>query len=163
MKNLPKIFIVEDDVFYANLLKKEITKNRLGNVETYHTGEDFIDNLYKMPDVVLLDHNSGSMNGVDVLKKIKSISPKIQVIFLSAQEKMHVAITSLKFGAFDYVEKNNTALNRVKALIRRIGKFNQIAEEKKQFNIVKIGLFVILTSIISISIYLQLFHSSIFF
>ncbi|MBL4592298.1 MAG: response regulator [Flavobacteriales bacterium] len=163
MKNLPKIFIVEDDVFYANLLKKEITKNRLGNVETYHTGEDFIDNLYKNPDVVLLDHNLGNMNGVDVLKKIKSISPKIQVIFLSAQEKMHVAITSLKFGAFDYVEKNNTALNRVKALIRRIGKFNQIAEEKKQFNIVKIGLFVILTSIISISIYLQLFHSSIFF
>ena len=115
MKNLPKIFIVEDDVFYANLLKKEIIKNRLGNVETYHTGEDFIDNLYKNPDVVLLDHNLGNMNGVDVLKKIKSISPKIQVIFLSAQEKMHVAITSLKFGAFDYVEKNNTALNRVKA------------------------------------------------
>ncbi len=163
MKNLPKIFIVEDDVFYASLLKKEIAKNRLGNVETYHTGEDFVDNLYKMPDVVLLDHNLGNMNGIDVLKKIKSISPKIQVIFLSAQEKMHVAITSLKFGAFDYVEKNKTALNRVKALIRRIGKFNQVAEEKKQFNIVKIGLFVILTALISVAIYVELFHSSTYF
>ncbi|NQX98138.1 MAG: response regulator, partial [Flavobacteriales bacterium] len=69
MKNLPKIFIVEDDAFYATLLKKEITKNRLGSVETYHTGEDFVDNLYKMPDVVLLDHNLGKMNGVEVLKK----------------------------------------------------------------------------------------------
>lgn len=163
MKNLPKIFIVEDDVFYAKLLQKEITKNRLGSVETYHTGEEFVDNLYKNPDVVLLDYDLGSMTGVEVLKKIKSMSPNIQVIFLSAQEKMHVAITSLKFGAFDYVEKNKTSLNRVKALIRRIGKFNQIAEEKKQFKLVKMGLFVILTSIISISIYLQLFHSSIFF
>jgi len=161
MKNLPKIFIVEDDAFYATLLKKEITKNRLGSVETYHSGEDFVDNLYKMPDVVLLDHNLGKMNGVEVLKKIKSISPKIQVIFLSAQEKMHVAITSLKFGAFDYVEKNDTALSRVKALIRRIGKFNQIAEEKKQFNIVKIGGGILLTVIISIAIYISSFHSTI--
>ena len=158
MKVLPKIFIVEDDVFYANLLKKEIIKNRLGNVETYYTGEDFFDNLYKMPDMVLLDHNLGGMNGVAVLKKIKAISPKVQVIFLSAQEKIHVAITSLKFGAFDYVEKNKTAFRRIKALIRRIGKFNQIAEENKQFNIVKTGLLIILTSIISIAVYLQLFH-----
>ena len=163
MKTLPKIFIVEDDVFYASLLKKEIIKNRLGSVETYHTGEDFVDNLYKMPDVVVLDHNLGSMTGVDVLKQIKTMSPNIQVIFLSAQEKMHIAISSLKFGAFDYVEKNKTAFKRVKALIRRIGKFNRIAEERKQFNIVKTGLFFILTSIISVALYLQIFHSSIFF
>ena len=163
MKNLPKIFIVEDDMFYANLLKKEITKSHFGRVETYHSGEDFVKNLYKRPDVVVLDHNLGKMNGVDVLKQIKASSPNVQVIILSAQEKMHVAISALKFGAFDYVEKNKTAFKRVNALIRRIGKFNQIAEENKQFKVVKIGLFVILTSIISVALYLQLFHQSIFF
>jgi len=161
MKKLQKIFIVEDDTFYASLLKNEITKNRLGSVETYHSGEDFVDNLYKNPDVVLLDHNLGDMNGVEVLKKIKSISPKIQVIFLSGQEKMHVAIASLKLGAFDYIEKNNTALSRVKSLIRRIGNFNQIVEEKKQFKIVKIGWSIIITVIISIAIYISAFYPTI--
>ncbi|NQX98597.1 MAG: hypothetical protein HRT73_12075, partial [Flavobacteriales bacterium] len=112
-------------------------------------------------DLVLLVLILVKKNGDDVLKNIISFRPKIQVIFLSAQEKMHVAITSLKFGAFDYVEKNDTALSRVKALIRRIGKFNQIAEEKKQFNIVKIGGGILLTVIISIAIYISSFHSTI--
>lgn len=162
MKTLPKIFIVEDDVFYANLLKTEITTNRLGKVETFNSGEEFVENLYKNPDLVVLDHNLGTMNGVDVLKHIKKLKPNIQVIFISAQEKMHVAISTLKFGAFDYVQKNQTSLRRVSALIRRIGKFNQIAEERKHFNILKIGLLIVFTSIISVAVYLEVFHPSIF-
>jgi DNA-binding NtrC family response regulator len=54
------------------------------------------------------------------------------VILLSAQEKMRVAITSLKYGAYDYVEKNDFAFNRIKDLIKRISKFNQILEGEKQ-------------------------------
>ena len=138
MKNLPKIFIVEDDAFYGNILKNEILKNRLGEVEYFSTGEAFMDNLFKIPDIVLLDHNLGSMQGVDILKKIKSINPNIQVIILSAQEKLRVAITSLKYGAYDYVEKNDFALNRIVGLIKRISKINQIVEDQKQFKFAKI-------------------------
>lgn len=163
MKKLPKIFIVEDDAFYANLLKNEIVKNRLGKVESFSSGESFLENLFKMPDIVLLDYNLGSMEGVEVLKNIKAINPNIQVIFLSAQEKMNVAITSLKYGAYDYVEKNDVAFNRIKALIKRILKFNLIVDEKKQFNNFKIGFSLFFGFIISIALYLQLEHPSIFF
>ena len=79
--------------------------------------------------VVLLDHNLGSMQGVDILKNIKSLNPNIQVIILSAQVKMRVAITSLKFGAYDYVEKNDFAFDRIKTLIKSITKFNQIVKD----------------------------------
>ncbi len=96
MKNLPKIFIVEDDAFYASLLTNEIIKNRLGDVESFSSGESFMENLFKMPDIVLLDHNLGSMQGVEILKKIKSINPNIQVILLSAKDKIRIAISSLK-------------------------------------------------------------------
>ncbi len=155
MKKSPKIFIVEDDAFYANLLKNEIVKNRLGKVESFSTGEAFMDNLFKMPDIVLLDHNLGSMEGVDILKKIKSINPNIQVILLSAQEKMRIAITSLKYGAYDYVEKNDFAFDRIKALIKRIAKFNQIVEEHRQFKVAKIVFTSLVTIILSIAIYMQ--------
>jgi two-component system OmpR family response regulator len=155
MKNLPKIFIVEDDAFYATLLKNEIVKNRLGKVESFSSGESFMNNLYKMPDIVLLDHNLGSMKGVDILKKIKSINPNIQVILLSAQEKMRIAITSLKFGAYDYVEKNDFAFDRIKALIKRISKFNQIVEEQKHFKTAKILFTGIVASFILLAIYVQ--------
>lgn len=155
MKKSPKIFIVEDDAFYANLLKNEIVKNRLGEVESFTSGESFLESLFKMPDIVLLDHNLGSMEGVDILKKIKSINPNIQVILLSAQEKMRIAITSLKYGAYDYVEKNDFALNRVVGLIKRISKFNQLIEEQKQFRFAKIAFTGLIASIVLVACYFQ--------
>tara|TARA_B110001450_G_scaffold85332_1_gene81222 strand:- start:1934 stop:2404 length:471 start_codon:yes stop_codon:yes gene_type:complete len=156
MKNLQRIFIVEDDIFYAGLLKNEIIKNRLGEVESFSSGESFMNNLFKMPDIVLLDHNLGSMQGVDILKNIKSLNPNIQVIILSAQVKMRVAITSLKFGAYDYVEKNDFAFDRIKTLIKSITKFNQIVKEKKRLKIAKIIFTVLVTTLILLGIYLEL-------
>jgi|TARA_B110000908_G_C10258933_1_gene457658 DNA-binding NtrC family response regulator len=156
MKNLQRIFIVEDDTFYAGLLKNEIIKNRLGEVESFSSGESFMNNLFKMPDIVLLDHNLGSMQGVDILKNIKSLNPNIQVIILSAQVKMRVAITSLKFGAYDYVEKNDFAFDRIKTLIKSITKFNQIVKEKKRLKIAKIIFTVLVTTLILLGIYLEL-------
>ena len=156
MKNLQRIFIVEDDTFYAGLLKNEIIKNRLGEVESFSSGESFMNNLFKMPDIVLLDHNLGSMQEVDILKNIKSLNPNIQVIILSAQVKMRVAITSLKFGAYDYVEKNDFAFDRIKTLIKSITKFNQIVKEKKRLKIAKIIFTVLVTTLILLGIYLEL-------
>jgi|TARA_B110000093_G_scaffold16193_1_gene14977 DNA-binding NtrC family response regulator len=156
MKNLQRIFIVEDDTFYAGLLKNEIVKNRLGEVESYSTGESFMNNLFKMPDIVLLDHNLGSMQGVEILKKIKSLNPNIQVIILSAQDKMKVAITSLKFGAYDYVEKNDFAFDRIKALIKSIAKLNKIVKEQKCLKRAKIIFTVLVTTLILLAIYLEL-------
>jgi len=156
MKNLQKIFIVEDDTFYAELLKNEIEKNRLGEVKYFSSGESFMNNLFKMPDIVLLDHNLGSMQGVDILKKIKSLNPNIQVIILSAQDKMKVAITSLKFGAYDYVEKNDFAFDRIKALIKNITKFNQIVKEQKRLKIAKTIFTALVITLILSAIYLEL-------
>ena len=156
MKNLQKIFIVEDDTFYAELLKNEIEKNRLGEVKSFSSGESFMNNLFKMPDIVLLDHNLGSMKGVDILKKIKSLNPNIQVIILSAQVKMKVAITSLKFGAYDYVEKNDFAFDRIKALIKNITKFNQIVKKQKRIKTAKIIFTALVTTLILLAIYLEL-------
>ena len=156
MKNLQRIFIVEDDTFYAGLLKNEIVKNRLGEVKSFSSGESFMNNLFKMPDIVLLDHNLGSMQGVDILKKIKSLNPNIQVIILSAQDKMKVAITSLKFGAYDYVEKNDFAFDRIKALIKNITKFNQIVKEQKRLKIAKTIFTALVITLILSAIYLEL-------
>jgi len=158
MKKLPKVFIVEDDPFYATLLEREITNTKAGRVRVFHSGEKFLDNLYKMPEIVLLDHNLGSMKGIEVLKQIKSVNPNIQVIFLSAQEKLQVAITALKFGAYDYVEKNKSTFTRVLGLINRINKFNRLVEEQRQYKVVKIVLAIILSGMTSFAAYIHFFN-----
>jgi DNA-binding NtrC family response regulator len=156
MKNSLKIFIVEDDTFYGSLLKNEIVKNRLGNVEHFSTGESFLENLFKMPDIVLLDYHLGTMNGVNILKKIKSINPNIHVILLSAQEQMKIAITSLKYGAYDYIEKNDIAFTRIKGLIRSISNFNEIMEEQKHIKLIKTVFTLLIVSLFFVSIYMHL-------
>ncbi len=115
-----KIFIVEDNRFYGVLLKNEIEKSNLGDVEIFPSGELFLNNMNRNPQIVILDHHLGTTKGLDLLKQVKTAYPKVEFILLSAQESMSVAVQSLKFGAYDYVEKNKRAFGKVNYLIKKI-------------------------------------------
>ncbi len=135
--NSTNIFIVEDDPFFANMLNERLKKESYNNVHVYHTGEEALNKLYEQPDIVILDHGLGKLNGIQVLKKIKSVNPNIQVIFLSAQEQMNVAIQALKYGAYDYLEKNSDGLKRLSFLLKRViyqnNAINENIRMKRQF------------------------------
>jgi DNA-binding NtrC family response regulator len=60
------------------------------------------------------------MSGLDVLKKIKAYDPNIHVIFLSGQSGANVAISAFKMGAHDFIIKNETAFDEVRALLKKI-------------------------------------------
>ncbi|MBL4862228.1 MAG: response regulator [Crocinitomicaceae bacterium] len=113
-------FIVEDDPFYANLIRHLLLENNYNNLQLFHSGEGCIRNLHKSPDVVILDHDLGQMDGLDVLKEIKSYDPKIEVVFLSGQDKTKVAVSALRYGAFDYLEKDANNLKRLIFIINLI-------------------------------------------
>jgi len=100
-----KIFIVDDDKFYTNILEAKL--NALGDfdIEKSHTGQDCINNAYKQPDIIFLDHILGDTTGFEVLQEIKSTYPEIHVVLLSGQKEMKIAISSLKYGATDYLIK----------------------------------------------------------
>ena len=128
-----KIFIVEDDLFYSKLLENDLIKNEVGLVETFNSGEDFIKNLHKSPDIVLLDYNLGSMLGIDVLKEIKKINQNTKVIIISSQGSMKTAVACLRYGAADYIEKNEAGFKKIKNLIRLISEEKQISLRKTLF------------------------------
>lgn len=130
----PKIFIVEDDALYSELLAHNLKLNGFENLSTFSTADDFEQHLHQMPDIVLLDYNLGDVNGVSILKKIKAFNPNIQVILLSAQDKMDVAVMALRYGAFDYQEKKADAFPKIIFLIGRICLLNEeLAKEKSKF------------------------------
>ena len=108
MKKLTKsnasVFVVEDEPMYCAMLERAIANEGYTNTTCFSSGEEVVKELYRMPDIVLLDHSlSGELSGLDVLRKIKSLNPDIHVIFISAQEKMNIALQALRYGAFDYV------------------------------------------------------------
>jgi CheY-like chemotaxis protein len=67
------VFLVEDNHFYASILKHEL-EAYCSQVTVLSSGEACLEQMNKKPDVVLLDYNlSGELNGIDVLKKIKEL------------------------------------------------------------------------------------------
>lgn len=126
------VFIVEDDMFYATILNEELKQSGITNTKIFYTGNALLESLDEQPDIVLLDHKLGDANGVDLLKVIKSKCPETEVIFLSGQEDLSVAVKALKFGAYDYVEKNANAFARVKRLIAKMDQLKNLIKENEQ-------------------------------
>jgi DNA-binding NtrC family response regulator len=56
-------------------------------------------------DLLILDVRLKGVNGLDILKEVKSIYPKLEVIIVSAHGDMETVITALRSGAIDYLKK----------------------------------------------------------
>src|SRR5205085_6699325 len=77
------------------------------------------------PQIIFLDYyfdkaGAGVMNGLDILKAIKAKSPETEVVMWSGQDKIEVAVNTMKYGAFDYIVKSESAFHRSENVIFNI-------------------------------------------
>ena len=117
-----KIFIVEDESMFANLLKDYLSSNTGHDVTVFNTGEDFLDHLGEKPDVIILDSYLNSKDkqaadGLQILRKLRGSGSKAHVIMLSGQSEFNVAMRSVADGAQHYVIKDDVAFERISLLI----------------------------------------------
>jgi len=142
-KDPVKIFVVEDDPAYTKFLKYVLGLNPDYEVDYYTTGQDCLANLYKNPAIITLDYSLPDMAGEQVLNQIRSQDPNINVIIVSAQEKIHTAVELLKSGAFDYISKDHETKDRLlnsihnarnkTSLIKEISHLKKEISEKYEF------------------------------
>ena len=133
-ENKIKIFLVDDDALFLKSLEIEFLQHADFIIETYTTGELCIENLFRNPDVIILDYyldgvNKNAMNGIETLDKIKEFNPDIPVIMLSSQDKIDVAINCMHHKAIDYVMKSETAFMRLQKIISDIFSYQKIEKE----------------------------------
>lgn len=102
-----KIFIVEDDPWYGEMLKHYIALNPDYKPMLFTSGEECLKQLRLKPDIVTVDFGLPDMDGVSLMKQIHAVDKSIPVIAISGQEEIAVAIDILKKGARDYVIKND--------------------------------------------------------
>jgi two-component system OmpR family response regulator len=63
---------------------------------------------------------------MDVLQEIKKVSPETDVVMLSGQDKIEVAVNTMKFGAFDYIVKGESAFYRAEKAVFNIYRFKKL-------------------------------------
>ena len=130
-----KIFIVEDNIFYGNLLMSRIEDLGYSNIELFTSGEDCIKDIHKQPEIIFLDHNLPDGKGLNILKEIKSTYPHIQCVMISGQATIGVAINALKYGATDYLLKGkDDDIYKVESVIEDCIKFYELQTLKSRFN-----------------------------
>lgn len=116
------IFIVESNKAMAYNLEMYL-KNRFGdgiNVTIFSDGESCLPKIDKQTHIVILAYYLDGKNGVDILKSIKEINEKTEVIMLSSNEDVSVAVETFRMGAKDYVIKGEGALKKVTKLVHFI-------------------------------------------
>jgi two-component system response regulator AtoC len=137
MENRYKIFIVEDDVFFNNILSNTLSLNKRLVCSHFYTGDDVLKKLGQNPDFILLDYNLTDMTADDVIKKFKANNPNIKIIMISGQTDIKIATKLIKLGADDYVIKDENALDNLNKILQSYIKEKELLNEntklKNQF------------------------------
>lgn len=145
------IFVVEDNRVYNKLISSYLKSNNFTNIMSFYSGEEVVNNLYRNPDIIIQDFLlDDGMNGIDVLKKAKEMGNDIEFIFLSGQDNIDVAINTMKYGAYDYIVKDQMALKKMVNKINKIQSVNKLVKSNKRYKNGVIVFFSILAIVILI-------------
>jgi DNA-binding NtrC family response regulator len=144
----PLIFIVEDNKIYNQLVAGFLEKKGFTNVKSFSTGEECLKNLNLNPDIIIQDYLLQGMNGIEVLVRAKKHHPETEFIFLSGQDSMEVAVNTMRYGAYDYILKNDMTLDRLADKIGRILKAQKLARKNKMVRSFMLGFIAFLLLVI---------------
>ncbi len=108
-----RVFLVEDDEIFAFLVENKLNKVAGVELSTFQMGQDCIDELGSKPDVVFLDYSLPVMNGLEVLRLIKTESPETRVVMLSGLEWQQVVDECMEAGAEDFIQKDSSVASKV--------------------------------------------------
>ena len=119
-------------------------------ITVFGDGEEAIKNIDTEPNVILLDYNldtrnSKALNGIQVLMQLKK-KFKCPVIFLTAQERPDVAANIIKYGAADYVLKDQQSFGKMERSIRQVLELKPRKEKNagKSFLLVVLGIAIVI-------------------
>ena len=117
-----RILVVEDEPKVASFIKKGLQEESYA-VDVAQDGEEglaFIEmNVY---DAVVLDLMLPKMNGIEVMREVRSRKINVPVLMLTARDSLEDKVMGLDAGADDYLTKPfafQELLARVRSLLRR--------------------------------------------
>lgn len=125
MSDAIKILVVDDELGIRQLLSSELASRHF-QVATATDGREALDKAAKEKfHLVISDVNMPKMNGLEMLDAIKKIDPDVEVIMSTAYGTIETAVTAMKRGAYDFVQKPFD-LGEILALVEKALEKNEL-------------------------------------
>jgi two-component system nitrogen regulation response regulator GlnG len=113
---MDKILVVDDEADIRRAFHRNLASETLQVVDAAN-GEEAIRMVAKeRPNLVVMDIRMGGTSGLDTLRKLRELDPKLLIIMMTAYGTTQTAIEAMKSGAYDYVLKP-LEVPKLKALI----------------------------------------------
>lgn len=120
-KRAPLVHIVDDDPAIRDALSWLFCTRQV-NTELWDSGEAFLDALGpESQGCILLDIRMDGLSGLEVFEQLRERQSGLPVIFLTGHGDLPLAVTALKQGAADFIEKpfnDNDLVDRVLDVLR---------------------------------------------
>jgi FixJ family two-component response regulator len=126
---VPTAYVVDDDES-IRALWQALMQSHGHAVRTFATAAEFLDSYSEdAPGCLILDFRMPGMNGLELQQYVKAKGFEIPVIFVTGHGDIPTAVSALKGGAFDFIEKP-FAYREVLALVDRA--FQRDAEIRRE-------------------------------
>lgn len=103
-KRRPRVLVVDDESGIRESLKVVLRDEF--ELSFAETGEEALRKAASdHPDAVLLDIVLPGMDGLATLERLRATAPHRPVVMLTATKTLQTAVTAIKLGAYDYVQK----------------------------------------------------------
>ncbi len=123
-----KILVVDDEAIVRESLGDWL-KDADYQVFTAESGHEALKVIEKeKPIIMIADLVMPSMDGIELMKKAKARQPGIEVIIITAYASIPTAITAIKEGAYDYIEKPFCP-ERAELLVKKLAEHQELIEE----------------------------------
>ena len=131
-----KVLIVDDEERVVQSIAG-VLEDEGFRVSTARSGEEAIGVFQQEePDITLLDIWLPGMDGIEVLKRLKWITPDCLVVMISGHATISTAMTAVKLGAFDFIEKPLSLDVLLMTIRRALERQNQLLTVRRTEEIV---------------------------
>lgn len=101
----PLVLVVEDEIILGDSISMYLERHAYATAVA-RSGEEAIRMAEEAsPDVAVLDVRLPGISGVEVLRRLRELSPGTEVIMMTAHASVASAVEAMKLGAFDYLTK----------------------------------------------------------
>jgi DNA-binding response OmpR family regulator len=135
------VLVVDDEGAIRYSVSK--TLQRIGyEVDEASSGEEALDMMGKREyEVVLTDIRMPGLTGVDLLKRIKDLSPDAIVILMTGYASLGTAVESLRLGAHDYLIKPSSSQDIRQSVARGVERARNLRRRRALLDAIRSNVF----------------------